>query len=1153
MHRYRPTNAVRAVALILAMAAVFANLGGVVTPARALSSSLVISQVYGGGGNSGALLTHDFIELFNRGETSVSVAGMSVQYASATGSFNAATALPAVTLAPGQYLLVQEASNAAVGSPLPTPDASGTIAMGATAGKVALVNGTTALACGSTATPTPCLPAQQAQIVDLVGFGTTATLFEGAGPTPAPSATLAVLRGAGGCTETDNNATDFATGAPTPRNSSSPLSPCSGSTPTATATGTPATATPTNTATATNTPTATVTGTPPPATRIRDIQGAAHTSPLVGQAVTGVAGIVTARTSNGFYFQDPSPDADEKTSEALLVFTNSAPTVAVGDSVLVSGVVTEFRPGGSGGTANLTTTEITGPTISVVSSGNALPAAIVIGSGGRVPPTTNVSDDVANIDTAAGANFDPANDGADFFESLEAMRVQVNNAVAIGPLTSFGEIAVLADNGAGATGLRTPRGGLLYDSYADDQPERIILDDQIVGLAAMPPAHVGATINTVVGVIDYSFANFKLQVTTAPVLASNPLTLETTTAAGSGEVAIATFNVENLTDGDLQAKFDTLAALIVSNMKAPDLVVLEEVQDNNGVSGGTGSPVVAADEVYAKLIQTIQNAGGPTYQYRQIDPTAHQDGGAPGGNIRVGFLFRTDRGLAFVDRPGGTATGATDVVNTAGTPQLSFSPGRIDPTNSAWNASRKPLVGEFTFNGKTIFVVGNHFNSKGGDDPLYGRFDPPVRSSETQRHQQAALVNGFVDQILAVDPNALVVVAGDFNDFAFSDTLTILRTGSASGSGDVELENLYSTLPANEQYSYVFNGASQILDAILVSPAILSSAVQFDVLHVNAEFANQASDHDPSVTRFTIAAAATPTPTSTMTPTATATGTATETPTPTSTATLTPTATDTPTPTNTPSPTSTATLTPTATATATATATNTLVPTSTSTATVTATATATNTLVPTATATATATPGQTAAIELRLQYGPQQNRALTYDPPGAPPLLTQEIQGEPGCGRFANRPRLMQVSGTAANGASRQICVLNLRMGVQKGPWPGPFDNFKVNQGERIAFALGTDPSITGAAIRTAEVRVEGNQQATIRVTAYNGAAVVGTQVVPLSSLTPQGPGAQSNNYTLNVDFGQTFTRLEVASASGWFSIVGGANNSDETRFNLTR
>jgi len=207
----------------------------------------------------------------------------------------------------------------------------------------------------------------------------------------------------------------------------------------------------------------------------------------------------------------------------------------------------------------------------------------------------------------------------------------------------------------------------------------------------------------------------------------------------------------------------------------------------------------------------------------------------------------------------------------------------------------------------------------------------------------------------------------------------------------------------------------------------------------------------------------------------------------------------------------------------------------------------------TATATATATPGQTAAIELRLQYGPQQNRALTYDPPGAPPLLTQEIQGEPGCGRFANRPRLMQVSGTAANGASRQICVLNLRMGVQKGPWPGPFDNFKVNQGERIAFALGTDPSITGAAIRTAEVRVEGNQQATIRVTAYNGAAVVGTQVVPLSSLTPQGPGAQSNNYTLNVDFGQTFTRLEVASASGWFSIVGGANNSDETRFNLTR
>ena len=178
-------------------------------------------------------------------------------------------------------------------------------------------------------------------------------------------------------------------------------------------------------------------------------------------------------------------------------------------------------------------------------------------------------------------------------------------------------------------------------------------------------------------------------------------------------------------------------------------------------------------------------------------------------------------------------------------------------------------------------MLGNHFNSKGGDQPLYGRFDPPTRTSETQRHQQATLLNQFVDQILTIDPNALVVAAGDFNDFDFSQTLAILRTGDPSGSGDVELHNLYGTLPPNERYSYVFDANSQVLDSILVSPALLNVA-QYDIVHVNAEFADQASDHDPSLVRLTLPAPSvgTATPTPTSTPTATATGAATPTPKP---------------------------------------------------------------------------------------------------------------------------------------------------------------------------------------------------------------------------------------------------------------------------------
>ena len=135
---------------------------------------------------------------------------------------------------------------------------------------------------------------------------------------------------------------------------------------------------------------------------------------------------------------------------------------------------------------------------------------------------------------------------------------------------------------------------------------------------------------------------------------------------------------------------------------------------------GTGSPVVDANVTLDRLVAAIQAAGGPTYSYRQINPVDHQDGGEPGGNIRVGFLFRTDRGLAFVDRPGGDSTTAVAVVAGPNGPELSVSPGRVAPTNTAWNSSRKPFAAEFTYNGHKLFVIVNHFNSKGGDQGLFG-------------------------------------------------------------------------------------------------------------------------------------------------------------------------------------------------------------------------------------------------------------------------------------------------------------------------------------------------------------------------------------------------------------------------------------------------
>ena len=289
-----------------------------------------------------------------------------------------------------------------------------------------------------------------------------------------------------------------------------------------------------------------------------------------------------------------------------------------------------------------------------------------------------------------------------------------------------------------------------------------------------------------------------------------------------------------------EAKFARLATLIVDNLRAPDIVGVQEIQDNDGVAN---TSVTSATQTFQLLIAAIQAAGGPTYQFRQIDPVDDQDGGAPGGNIRVGFLFRADRGLAFVDRPGGTSTTANGVAGTNNQLRLLYSPGRIAPADAAWATSRKPLAAEFTFRGQTIFAIVNHFNSKGGDQPLFGRFQPPERSSEVQRHQQAQLVHDFVDQILGAFKNARVVVLGDLNDFEFSRTLEILEGGGT-------LANLMDRLPKAERYSYVFEGNSQVLDQMLVTDKLDRAETTYDVVRVNAEFADQASDHDPQVARF---------------------------------------------------------------------------------------------------------------------------------------------------------------------------------------------------------------------------------------------------------------------------------------------------------------
>jgi uncharacterized protein len=571
--------------------------------------------------------------------------------------------------------------------------------------------------------------------------------------------------------------------------------------------------------------------------RIHDIQGTTRTSPLVGQQVTGVEGIVTGvRTygsSRGFWMQDTRADDSPATSEGIFVFTSSTPKVSVGDAVTVSGTVGEFVPGGTS-SGNQSVTQLSRPTVTVVSSGNAVPAATVIDAA-SVPKAYAPAGDSAANGSVNGLTLDPAAYALDRYESLEGMNVQVADARVVTGTDAFTELWVTVKPRENAS----RRGGTVYGSYTSQNTGRLQI--QSLGAAAdFPKANVGDVLTgTTEGPLDYSqFGGYTLVASKLGTLKQGGLERETTRKQARGELAVATYNVENLDPSD--TTFAAHAAAIVNNLKSPDIVALEEIQDNNGA---TKDGTVAADQTVKKLIDAIVAAGGPAYDWRSIDPVDLADGGEPGGNIRQVFLFNPER-VSFTDRAGGDATTATGVTKAYGKARLTLSPGRIDPANAAWTNSRKPLVGEFSFRGQSVFVIANHFSSKGGDQALHSQFQPPTRSSETQRHLQATAVNTFVKEILAKQRNANVIALGDINDFEFSDTAKLLEDGGALWSS-------VKSLPKNERYSYVYQGNAQVLDQILVSPSIRRSCeFTYDSVHINAEFHDQISDHDPSVLRF---------------------------------------------------------------------------------------------------------------------------------------------------------------------------------------------------------------------------------------------------------------------------------------------------------------
>lgn len=586
---------------------------------------------------------------------------------------------------------------------------------------------------------------------------------------------------------------------------------------------------------------------------IGEIQGAGHTSLFVENEVS-TSGIVTAVASNGFYLQDPDGDGDTATSDAIFVFTGTPPAVAAGDAIDITGTVSEFQAGGD--PANLTVTQLTDPMITVTSTGNALPAAVVIGPNGITPPTEIVEDDDFT-------SFDPQTDGIDFWESLEGMLVTIENPVAVDQTNGFGELWTVASDGMGnleasnvsSLGLVVIDGGEgelgEFDAGAgsDFNPERIQID--VAGelnsqTFVVPDVFPGAVLEDVTGIVTYAFENYQVQPTAPINVAQVSMNLVEATALVQGAVnqlSVATYNILNFdineADGDTDIadlRLEFIVEDIAINMNNPDIVVLQEVQDDSGsLNDGTVSAAMTlqliADEIFAQS----------GVRYSVLDNPFVVDGetgGQPGGNIRVAFLYREDR----VELEGASVFTITDDT------------GALD---AAFNNSRAPLGANFRFNGETVTVIGNHFTSKIGSDSSFSAIQPPTNAGALARAAQAAAVNAHVDDLLAADPNAKIVVAGDFNEFQFEEPLEVLTgeldfDGATVSSGsEAVLENLTYLLPPEERYTVLFQGNAQALDHIFATGDLAENA-QIDIVHTNIAQGFAASDHDPVLALFNV-------------------------------------------------------------------------------------------------------------------------------------------------------------------------------------------------------------------------------------------------------------------------------------------------------------
>ena len=549
---------------------------------------------------------------------------------------------------------------------------------------------------------------------------------------------------------------------------------------------------------------------------ISDIQGANHISSYLGLEVKDVEGVVTfVISSTNFLMQEADNSTYNKVKSNAIKVSKSSHGVAVGDTVKVTGVVEEV-----GGNSRLNDTQINASAHTVTKTGTAeLPAALVIGTD-IMPPNKIIDNDQMNT-------FDPHEDGIDFWESIEYMRVSFPNARIVGPPYANDSPIVVPKT---TNNTFNVNGGLNV-AVDDYNPEKIMLE----GVSGKDYESGDQFEADLIGFVENYTDGYRVNTNKVFPTVTKAINIQEVTHIEpvADKLTVAAYNIENFSNNIANTpdeKVAKIAKTFVQNMKSPDIVTLVEVQDNDGE---TDSGNADASESYLRLIDAIKTNDGPAYDWIDVTPIDNTVGGAPGGNIRVGYLYNPER-VTLVTGTKGTGDQANSWTEEG---NLSLNAGFIDPTK--FHNTRKPLAAEFEFQDERVVIIGAHLNSKGGDGSLWGPTQPPVLGSVPERLGLAQAINDFIDEGLAKNPDLNIVVAGDMNDFEFTPALETLKGGV--------LTNMVDKVPVEDRFSYFFQGNNQVLDHILVSNNLVSATVA-DMIHINANFTEaqgRASDHDP--------------------------------------------------------------------------------------------------------------------------------------------------------------------------------------------------------------------------------------------------------------------------------------------------------------------